>query len=214
MANFLPFVDENSEESILKTILKRSKGSRDAVTAHIFATVLKLGVDVCRKEMDLYSKDTTMTEKIQRLLNENPDTIINATSIEYWSCIMNFVRTNNQKHPVFNQSELEVFFAVLAITRPEKLTFGVLPSELSTYTEFSSKDFNAKVDFIPNVKLTGESSTRVGFTSWEEFKAYLAILNCDGSSRNILPVFINTARHDTTVNTYIMNGCESPYVWS
>lgn len=212
MSAFLPFVTEtSSEEAIFKAIVQRTKGSNTITIANLFSIVLNLGITKARSKLSSYSDDLSTSAKIKELISDNPDFHVPKNIAVFWSYVMRFESSNEESHPVFNTEELEIFFTVLATQKPEAFFDAGFNVEHSKYVKYSDGSFNSGIGSIKGVIITNEDSIRVGFTCWEEFKAYLANRENSEILIRVLPVFIDRDIKEVNQSTYENQHCANPY---
>lgn len=213
-SNFLTFIKESSsEEAIFKAILQRSKGSKSSSVINIFSVVLSVGIEAVRDEIEKLDKNISTSEKIKQVVAQLSLHHIPNSKRIFWSHIAEYVMP---KQSNFTKEEQKMMFVALVVCRPESVgdnNFEISTATLETYKDFSEESFDAGIVSVPGVVITEEESDRVGFTSWEEFKAFLAV-SSNGSNesiKSVFPTFLGVASSDLSPQVYAENRCESPY---
>lgn len=214
MPTFLPFIKTtSSEEAIFKAIIQRTKGSNVNTVANLFSILLNLGITKARKKIDSYPDNLTMSAKIKELISDNTDVHVQKSETLFWSCAMDFERTSKEPHPLFSTAELEIFFSVLATCRPKSLPDAGFNIDHAKYAAFSKQSFDFSVAGIVGVSITEKDSERIGFSCWEEFKAYLACIGGSDSNIKIMPVYIQADKRNISQAEYENRHCVTPYKW-
>jgi hypothetical protein len=210
---FLPFITEtSSEEAIFKSILQRTKGSNTASIANLFSIVLAIGIKKVREKLDDYPSNLSTTAKIRELVANHHGMHVQKVNIDFWLSVMRFERTSNTPHPVFSEKDLEIFFSVLAENKPESLEAAGFNIGHEKYLKFKDSAFDTHAKTFENIKITEKDSQRVGFTSWEEFKAFIAHKSDSPDEIiRVLPVYIDKHLSEVERLDYADKSCVSPY---
>ncbi len=211
-ATFLPFIkNTSSAEAVFKAILKRTKGSSNSALSNLLSVVLMLGVEEVRAKIDRMDDNLTTSAKVADLVAQEIQHHIPQAEREFWEFASKHM---NLKVKGLDSAELEIFFTVLATHKPQELETsgcGIAPYTYERLVSHAKEDYNTDIDEVPGVKICEDHGVRVGFTCWEEFKAYLAIKASDENITEVCPVYIKTAADPVTAHIYSENHCSSPY---
>jgi hypothetical protein len=208
--NFLPFITEkSSESSIFKAIIKRGKGLTSSQLSNLYALVLIKGINEIRKTLNNESDEFTATERITNLLAQYTEYLIPKSVETYWYFVLKNIDTTGSNAYDMTFVDRAAMFTTIAIHRPEKLLSAGFKIDADKFKYASETAFNILVADTELVFSTNDS-TRIGFTCWEEFKAY-TVYHFSAPKYKILPVFID--KNISKVNTldYEDKHCSSPY---
>lgn len=210
--NFLPFVTStSSEKAILNAILKRTKGSSYNAIADLFAILMHLGIDQARQKIDNYPANLTTSAKLQEFTSDHREFHTSKSAFSYWSYVLNMGDVKTPEDTGFSKAEFEVYFCTLASKFPSKLESAGIVIDIEKYKKFEQKDFDMSSAAIKSVVFTN-SGKRIGFTSWNEFKAYIASRqNDDAEVLEVMPVHVKKDISEVTPADYENLHCVSPY---
>jgi len=212
-SNFLPFIKKtSSEEAIFKAILQRTKGSTSSALTNLFSVVLAVGVENLRTKIDSLDDNLTTSAKVAEIIAQETQHHVPQSEREFWSHVAKYVMPKNSN---FSTQEMKTFFTVIAVHKPENLQkngFGISSSLQRKLTEFSKESYEPSITGVPGIEISEDSSERIGFTCWEEFKAFLAIKSSDETTIKVSPAYIKTNADIVTDHIYSENHCVSPYV--
>ncbi len=210
---FLPFIKESSsEEAIFKALLQRTKGSTTKALTNLFSVVLSVGIESVRTKMDSLGHHIPNSNKLSQVVAQETKYHIPQSERTYWSYVAKHVLPEVSN---FSKDDLTVFFTVLAVVRPETLAINNIIISTTRYEklkEFSKEEFDPGIASVKNVDITEDSNFRVGFTCWEEFKAFLAMKTDNKTDTKVLPAYIKTDASTITAHIYAENHCASPYI--
>lgn len=211
---FLPFITEKSSEiSIFKAIIQRTKGLSKSAIADLYSIILTLGIKETRNKIDSFSKDLTSSDKIKELISQHPQYHLHKNVQLFWTYVSYMEKFQNKQDKPFAQEEHEILFSVLAIVKPKSLIssgFVLEKEKYELYERFSKESFNIDICNIDGIKIAENDSDRVGFTCWEEFKAYIASNINTEKELSILPIKVgDDAKYNAAI--YEKHHCRSPY---
>jgi len=210
-AVFLPFItNSSSEEAIFKALIKQKYGISEDAVIRIFSHIVIIGIDVMRTKINSCNKNETMEMKLNKIVNAYPEYAIPKTTSKFWKYVMYLTDKDNNYFPTCSSEDKITLFTVLAIYAPDKLKKYIDTTDIHKYSEES---FDEYVKYLECIKVKEHDSKRIGFTCWEEFKAYVAIssLKEDKEPDPICPVFIRTDATLTREYLYKHEHCSSPY---
>lgn len=212
MAKFLPFINESSSISFLfKGIIQRSKGSSYKTIANLLSVIISLGIETTRTILDGYSKDLTTSEQLDRLMKEYPQHHIEKEALDYWGCVLeHYLKNKKQKHPIFEPVNLKIFFTVLVCKAPDKLVEEGFTFDIKPFLKFANSDFDLTTNELERVYFDN-TGKKLGFSCWQEFKAFIAFYENSDEHIIVMPVKIDAEPLIITPADYKTNKCESPY---
>ena len=210
-STFLPFITKtSSEETIFKAILQRTKGSTNSAISNLFSVVLMDGIENVRSKMDDMQGSMTTSAKIKDVVSQSTEHHIPQSERTFWSYVLlNLPRDTSN----FSINDQKIMFAVLAVYKPEQLSYNgyvLSPELLKKCKEYSGELLDIGINAVPGIKITEKAEERVGFTSWEEFKAFLAVNYYNEDTKNLSPAFIDSDE-EVPSQIYSENHSTSPY---
>ena len=210
---FLPFITEKSSEpAIFKAIVQRTKGYSSGTVADLYAIVLNLGIKEARKKVESFPEELTTTEKIKELISQHPQHHVKKSEQLFWSCVMHHEDSNKDSdYDNYSLEEKELMFSTIAICKPENLAGAGFKLGNDLYKVYANTEFDINTRNIKGIKIAEDKSERIGFTSWEELKAYVAFNANRETKLTVLPVFMQESRKAITESDYEKNHCTSPY---
>ena len=213
-STFLPFIKETSSEDVVfKAILKRTKGSATSALTNLFSVVLGAGIENVRTKIDSLDDNLATSAKVAEVVAQETEYHIPQSERSFWSYVAKYYMPKTPRN--LTNTELEIFFTVIAVHRPENLAvngFVIESNLLEKLVEFSKETCEPGIADVPGVAITEKSEFRTGFTCWEEFKAFLAMISNDEVETEVSPVYIKTASDVVTAHIYSENHCISPYI--
>ena len=208
--NFLPFITEKSSDlSVFKAIVQRTKGLSVSNAATLFSLILNKGITEVRVKLDKYPEELTASQKISELLSQHSEYAIPKSSELFWYFVLKNEEKDKNSSTAITFLERSAMFAVLAFNRTEKLKDAGFDVDISFYIDASEESFDANTSELP-VLFSSSCEKRIGFTCWEEFKAYV-MYRSDKTKITIMPVFIPIPAEDITKLDYENSHCSSPY---
>lgn len=213
-SKFLPFVTEKSSETaVFKALLQRSKGMSYATISTLYSVIISLGIEKVREKLDSYPEIMGITEKIAEVLSQHEEYVITRTELLFWASILMHVdEKNGVKASPYNDEERSILFSVLSVLKPDKVKNAGFDADINRYVEFSKEDFNSEVHETSPV-LFVSSAGRVGFTSWEDLKAFIAVNQNRDSKLEVFPVLMRGRSDNTEQSSYAEQHCNSPYTY-
>jgi hypothetical protein len=212
--SFLPFITKNSpEEVVFKAILQRTKGSTETAVFNLFTTVIIAGIDKVRADMNnLGSEFLTTSEKVAQVVSQVSAYHVSKNERKFWAFAKKYVKTKTKS---ITEEQQQLFFTVLAVHKPESLKSNGYEIKESLYKkllEVSKEEYDLNISDIENVIISNNDLFRVGFTCWEEFKAYIATKSDKEITTEVYPVYIKSSKStQPTSITYSENHCAPPY---
>lgn len=215
--SLLPFITEKSSDAaIFKAIVQRTKGSSVMAITNLFSVIQHMGIKGARVKVDSYHSDLTTKDKLAELVAEHPAFHIPKSEGLFWSCVMRNEQVLNpvEHYPQYSTEERAILFSVLAVvsaTKLEKTEFALSFDKHKKYSEYQKESFDVNLRDLKFVKITEKESKRLGFSSIEEIKAFVAFNEIEERVINVFPVQVGTS---FSVAEYTKKHCDSPYTRS
>jgi hypothetical protein len=220
-SKFLPFIkNTSSDTAVFKAVIQRSKGTSYANIATLFAIIIDLGIDKVREKLEKFPEMMTITECLNELISQHTPYVIPKKELSFWAYIMKHYENHNgpQSTP-YTREEREVLFAVLAYFKPDSLPLAGFDTDkaplkkLASFKEFSYDNFNEDVVQISSV-LFKTDAPRIGFTCFEELKAFIAVRESDKPNTTIMPILMKLdSNGKLSKAAYAQHHCKTPYEW-
>ena len=209
---FLPFVtNKSSADSIFKALILRSKGLSTRKITIVYSAILVLGIDKIKVKVSKLPEELSLTKILDELIKSYPQFEIAESEANFWNHVANFFGKENFKGSEnYTNADISIMFSSLAVHSPQRLKEINYSFYTDTLTDWSKNSFDTEIDSLEQINFSSDY-VRVGFRSFTEFKAYLALTISYGSSLlNICPVFIDSS-HSDDASKYRINNCFSPY---
>lgn len=212
--SLLPYINENSSETaIFEAILRRAKGATISSISNLFTVILRMGINSARAKVDGYKDALTTKDKLVKLVSEYPQYHLPKNEVLFWSFFMRNMESVSgiKHHEDYERAECEVLFSVLAITNPvalEDAGFDISKEVLFSCLEYSKEDFNIKTRDMKSVQITQKDSEILGFSGFEEFKAFVCFRECYNLPTKVFPVEVKIPFKESA---YTAKYCSSPY---
>ena len=211
MAEFLPFIRQDSSPiTILKAVIVFDLKSQYSVVKDLYAVIVRLGVESVRKTMITYSPELDIQEKVRSLAALCPNLHMSHEQGNYWEHVLSHINKYNTRKD-YNSLNLEeelILVTTIAHNTPELLGDLGFKLDMLNFMCYAFKDVEFPVKNLKYVKLSDTAALRVGFSSYMEFRAYIASKEVCEQDVHITPVHIPTV---FSVVTQEEGSCVSPY---
>ena len=212
---FLPFVTKQTgPESIFKSLFQRSKGLTDKNLFVIYSSILRYGIDEIHQFLKTLPASSDSAQVYDAICNKYGNLLVEQNVIKYWGFILlNYDLSKIKNSEFYTFNDLSIMFSAMVTYCPEKLEEINFNCDPNLFVVFYKNDSFA-VKKLEHTEFNGEGK-RVGFTSYTEFKAYLAYREYSYKENDcaIMPVQLKhvTSYLDVTNEHYTNNYCVSPY---
>lgn len=209
----LPFINENSSDIVIfKTILKRSKDLASTQIMYLYSCLLHKGIDATRKAFSTYPKNTALSLIIDTEIAQNNTYVVPKTVELYWFFVLKHYEKDDKSPDGMAVLDKSLMLTSLILFKQESLKASGFTFDVNRYIEMSNQNYDIPTEEIKGLTFKSTNATAVGFTCWEEFKAYVAHL-LGTVSAAITPVYIGKHTSGMTEEEkYKFHLCNSPYM--
>jgi hypothetical protein len=211
---FLPFItDTSNPEAIFKSIIQRSKGLSERDIVVIYSSVVFLGISKIKSFISTLNAGLSSAEVLNAIAARYRQYEVPVEKFDYWKYILlNYGKAKIKHHEKYSLQELTIMLVSLVNISQDKLKEIGFNQNVELLSQFETESFNWKVDALLSTKFTPKAE-RVGFTSFTEFRAFVAYReeNANSSLREIYPVYIKIDSKHITLEHYKDYRCIPPY---